>query len=107
MEKQIFPKFALSADFKNAIPTPWEKIKQLMLSEQVKNTCRKIVNLDKNADDYKEKKEALKRTLPKLMVHSSHFHQNTRSNENAIWNGLVCLDYDHLTEQEIEALEHH
>ena len=104
MEKLIFPKFALSADFKNAVPTPWEQIKKLMLSEQVKNTCRKIVNLDKNADDYKEKKEALKRTLPKLMAHASEFYQNIRSNDNAIWNGLVCLDYDHLTEQEIEAL---
>lgn len=104
MENNIFPKFALSADFKNAIPTPWEKIKKIMLSDKVKNTCEQIVNLDTNASDYKEKKEALKRTLPKLMAHASQFYQDTRLTENAIWNGLVCLDYDHLSEQEIEAL---
>lgn len=98
MENNIFPKFALSADFKNAIPTPWENIKKIMQSDKVKNTCKQILNLDTNASDYKEKKEALKRTLPKLMAHASQFYQDTRLTENAIWNGLVCLDYDHLNE---------
>ena len=104
MVQKNFPKFSLSEDFKNAVPTKWDDVKERMKSAQVKNICEKIANLDPKAVDYGKTKEALKKQLPQLMVHASSFDGNLRSNDNAIWNGLVCLDYDHLNEQEIEAL---
>ena len=60
MEK-IFPKFALSEDFKNAVPTKWDDVKALMKSAQVKNICEKILALDPNLDDYGKHKDALKK----------------------------------------------
>lgn len=36
-------------------------------------------------------------------MHSCKFDGNTRDKDAAYWNGLVCLEYDHLTSEEIEA----
>lgn len=47
-EKKIFPKFALSEDFKTAVPTKWDDVKALMKSAQVKNICEQVLALDPN-----------------------------------------------------------
>ena len=60
-EKQIFPKFALSEDFKTAVPTKWNDVKERMKSAQVKNICEQVLALDPNLPDYGKQKEALKK----------------------------------------------
>ena len=60
-ENQFFPKFALSDDFKNAVPTKWDDVKARMKSAQVKNICEQILALDPNLEDYGKQKEALKK----------------------------------------------
>lgn len=37
-------------------------------------------------------------------MHACAFDGNHRTAATAYWNGCVCLDYDHLTPEEIEAL---
>ena len=61
IQQQIFAKFALSDDFKNAVPTKWDDVKAQMKSAQVKNICEQILALDPNLEDYGKKKEALKK----------------------------------------------
>ena len=56
-----YPKFALSADFKTAVPTKWDDVKALMRSAQVKNICEQILALDTNLTDYGKQKDALKK----------------------------------------------
>lgn len=60
-EKNIFPKFALSEDFKTAVPTKWNDVKERMKSAQVKNICEQVLALDPNLPDYGKQKEALKK----------------------------------------------
>ena len=60
-EKNIFPKFALSEDFKTAVPTKWDDVKERMKSAQVKNICQQVLALDPNLPDYGKQKEALKK----------------------------------------------
>jgi hypothetical protein len=43
----------------------------------------------------------LKKKLPAITPHASEFASNCRKNDNALWSGYVCLDYDHLTEEEV------
>lgn len=100
----LFPKFALSTDFSSAVPTKWDDVKALMKSAQVKNICLQLQQLDPKLPDYGKQKEALKKQLPQLMVHACGFEGNHRNSHNAWWNGCVCLDYDHLTEEEINAI---
>ena len=60
-EKKIYPKFALSEDFKTAVPTKWDDVKERMKSAQVKNICEQVLALDTNREDYAKQKEALKK----------------------------------------------
>lgn len=105
MTNYNFTKFCICKNFQNPVPTKWSDVKALMNSAQVKNTCKQIAALDPMAEDYAKAKQALKERLPQLTVHACLFDSETqRTNEFAHWNGLVCLDYDHLTPEEIEAL---
>ena len=61
IQEKFYAKFAVSGDFKNAVPTKWDDVKALMKSAQVKNTCEQILALDPNLEDYGKKKEALKK----------------------------------------------
>ena len=74
-----------------------------MKSPQVVNLCQQIAALDPDEQDFSDKKQKLKKQLPAITVHACHFDNNKRNEENAWWNGLVCLEYDHLTNDEIEA----
>ena len=74
-----------------------------MQSAQVNNLCRQIASLDTTAADYDKQKTALKQKLPCITVHSCKFEDNIRNDNNAYWNGMVCLDYDHLSDAAIEA----
>lgn len=98
------PRFCVSQNFSKPVPTTWDKIKELMKSTQVVNTCRSLSILDENAEDYQKRKKELKNSLPTITVHASHFFDGKRSNDTAVWNGMVCLEYDHLTPEEIRAL---
>lgn len=104
MSKSIYPKFCIVRNFKNAVPTEWNAVKELMQSAQVNNLCRQLASLDTTAADYAKQKTALKQKLPCITVHSCKFEDTTcRDDNNAYWNGMVCLDYDHLSAEAIEA----
>ena len=60
-QQKFYAKFAFSDDFKNAVPTKWDDVKERMKSAQVKNICEQILALDPNLEDYGKKKEALKK----------------------------------------------
>lgn len=96
-------RFSVVMNYGTPRPTSWAKIQELMRSAQVVNICKAIAQLDPNAPDYKDKKDELKKQLPSITVHSSEFINNHRSNDNAMWNGLVCLEYDHLSDEELNA----
>lgn len=99
----FFPKFCLVQNFGEPTPTPWASIKELMQSTQVNNICKAIAALPTESQDYDKKKAELKRKLPAITVHSCAFDNAKRTNDYAYWNGLVCLEYDHLNNEEIEA----
>ena len=105
MCKTNLNKFCLVQNFSAPQPKTWSEIKELMRSTQVINICKAIAELDPSAADYEQRKAALKKQLPAITVHACEFESNRRSNDNAIWNGLVCLEYDHLTEAEIKAFQ--
>ena len=105
MYKNNLNKFCLVQNFSAPQKKTWSEIKELMRSTQVINICKAIAELDPSAADYEQRKAALKKQLPAITVHACEFESNRRSNDNAIWNGLVCLEYDHLTEAEIKAFQ--
>lgn len=105
MSHLTFNKFCLVQNFSAPQPKSWSEIKELMRSTQVINICKALAELDPAAADYEQRKAELKKKLPAITVHACEFDGNKRSNGNAIWNGLVCLEYDHLTEDEINAFQ--
>ena len=82
----------------------WAQIKEVIQSPQVDNICKQIAELDPNAADYQQQKDKLKKRLPVITPHACEFENNKRHSDYAWWNGMVCLEYDHLTKQEIEAI---
>jgi hypothetical protein len=48
----------------------------------------------------------LKKKLPCITVSSCEFDEKRRSNENAHFNGVGCLEYDHVAPEIIEAFYH-
>lgn len=82
----------------------WAQIKEVMQSPQVDNICKQIAELDPNAADYQQQKDKLKKRLPVITPHACEFENNKRHSDYAWWNGMVCLEYDHLTKVEIEAI---
>lgn len=77
-----------------------------MRSEKVADICNTIKELDPSQDDYQNAKSDLKKKLPAITVHSCYFFDSKRSNDSAWYNGLAALEYDHLSEDEIEAFKH-
>ena len=103
MNQTILSRFCLCRNFGAPVQTSWAQIKEVMQSPQVVNICQKISNLDSSAENYEQLKKHLKTKLPAITVHACYFENQQRHNDNAWWNGLVCLEYDHLTTDEIEA----
>ena len=103
MSTTNFNKFCLVQNFGTPQAKTWGEIKELMQSTQVIKTCNAIAALDQQASDYQSKKTKLKQKLPAINVHACRFEGNKRTIENAWWNGMVCLEYDHLTQAEVNA----
>ena len=73
-----------------------EKWNELIDSPKVKNICRAIAALDPNANDYNDRKQALKKRLPIIIPHAAGFTGGRRVSAEAIPSGLAMLDVDHV-----------
>ena len=69
---------------------------QLIDSPEVANICRRIAALDPNAEDYNDRKQALKKRLPILIPHAHSFANGKRISADATPSGLAMLDVDHV-----------
>ena len=69
---------------------------ELIDSPKVKNICRAIAGLDPNADDYNDRKQALKKRLPIIIPHAAAFKNGKRISADAVPSGLAMLDVDHV-----------
>lgn len=69
---------------------------QLIDSPEVSNLCRRIAALDPTAEDYNDRKQALKRRLPIIIPHAATFKNGKRISADAIPSGLAMLDVDHV-----------
>ena len=69
---------------------------QLIDSPEVKNICSRIAALDPNAEDYNDRKQALKRRLPIIIPHAASFANGKRVSADAVPSGLAMLDVDHV-----------
>ena len=69
---------------------------QLIDSPEVKNICEHIAALDPTAEDYNDRKQALKRRLPIIIPHARAFVNNKRVSADATPSGLAMLDVDHV-----------
>ncbi len=68
----------------------------LIDSPEVKNICNRIAALDPTAEDYNDRKQALKRRLPIIIPHAASFRNGKRVSADAIPSGLAMLDVDHV-----------
>ena len=68
----------------------------LIDSPEVKNICDRIAALDPNAEDYNDRKQALKRRLPVIIPHAASFANGKRVSADATPSGLAMLDVDHV-----------
>lgn len=94
-------KFCLVRQFGVPTPVSWWEIREIMKSEEVRDLCSSISNAVNRGDE--QRKAELKKQLPAITVHACDFDDGTRKNDYAYWNGLVCLEYDHLNYAEIQA----
>ena len=94
-------KFCLVRQFGVPTPVSWWEIREIMKSEEVRDLCRSISYAVGSGDE--QRKAELKKQLPAITVHACDFDDGTRKNDYAYWNGLVCLEYDHLNYAEIQA----
>ena len=74
-------------------PEIWDN---LIDSPEVSNICRRIAALDPTAEDYNDRKQALKRRLPIIIPHAASFKNGKRISADAIPSGLAMLDVDHV-----------
>jgi hypothetical protein len=74
-------------------PEIWD---QLIDSPEVKKICDRIAALDPQAEDYNDRKQALKRRLPIIIPHAASFRNGKRISADAIPSGLAMLDVDHV-----------
>jgi hypothetical protein len=100
----MYNKFCIVNNFGSPAPVSWQEIKELMRSAQVVNTCKALAALNEQDPDYQKKKTTLKKDLPCMTVHSCYFESEKRQSNNAYWNGMVCLEYDDLSSDQVEAL---
>ena len=70
---------------------------QLIDSPEVKNICDRIAALDPTAEDYNDRKQALKKRLPIIIPHAQSFKNGKRISADAVPSGLAMLDVDHVT----------
>ena len=68
----------------------------LIDSPEVKNICDRIAALDPTAEDYNDRKQALKRRLPIIIPHAASFAKGKRVSADAVPSGLAMLDVDHV-----------
>ena len=94
-------KFCLVRQFGVPTPVSWWEIREIMKSDEVRDLCSSISNAVNRGDE--QRKAELKKQLPAITVHACDFDDGTRKNDYAYWNGLVCLEYDHLNYAEIQA----
>ena len=73
-----------------------EKWDELIDSPVVKNICARIAALDPQAQDYNDRKQALKKRLPIIIPHASSFKNGRRVSADGIPSGLAMLDVDHV-----------
>ncbi len=78
------------------LPLTKEKWNELIDSTQVINICKSIANLDPTAEDYNDRKQALKKRLPIIIPHAKSFANNKRISADATPSGLAMLDVDHV-----------
>ena len=69
---------------------------QLIDSPEVSNICRRIAALDPTAEDYNDRKQALKKRLPIIIPHAASFKNGRRVSADGIPSGLAMLDVDHV-----------
>ena len=69
---------------------------QLIDSPEVTNICNRIAALDPSAEDYNDRKQALKKRLPIIIPHAQSFKKGKRVSADAIPSGLAMLDVDHV-----------
>ena len=74
-------------------PEIWDR---LIDSPEVKSICDQIAALDTSAEDYNERKQALKKRLPIIIPHASYFANGKRVSADAQPSGLAMLDVDHV-----------
>ena len=86
-------------------PMMWADIVAIMKSDRVKNICNRIAQLDHSQSDYKDAKNKLKNQLPIITPHACQFFEDKRSNDTALWNGLVCVEYDNLNDKEMDIIK--
>ena len=77
-------------------PCTKEKWDELIDSPVVSFICSKIAALDPNAEDYNERKQALKKRLPIIIPHAASFANGRRVSADAVPSGLAMLDVDHV-----------
>ena len=78
------------------LPLTKEKWDELIDSPEVKNICQRISELDVDAADYNDRKQALKKRLPVILPHASSFAHGRRVSADATPSGLAMLDVDHV-----------
>ena len=78
---------------KPCTPEIWDS---LIDSPEVKTICNRIAALDPTAEDYNDRKQALKRRLPIIIPHAASFRNGKRVSADAIPSGLAMLDVDHV-----------
>ena len=74
-------------------PEIWDS---LIDSPEVTNICNRIAALDPTAEDYNDRKQALKKRLPIIIPHAQSFKNGKRVSADAVPSGLAMLDVDHV-----------
>ena len=70
---------------------------ELIHRPAVKNICAAIAALDPSAENFNDRKQALKKRLPIIIPHACRFEgDGKRKSANAVPSGLAMLDIDHI-----------
>lgn len=80
---------------KECTPEKWD---ELIDSPEVKKICDRIAALDPEAEDYNDRKQALKKRLPIIIPHAASFKNGKRVSTDAVASGLAMLDVDHINQ---------
>ena len=83
---------------KECTPEKWD---ELIDSPEVKKICDRIAALDPEAEDYNDRKQALKKRLPIIIPHAASFKNGKRVSTDAVASGLAMLDVDHINQPKV------